>query len=156
MITFDKSEADRAIRTLTRVRLTDNPGDPEHVLHEICHAVILGAKAPFVGNLTAWVAEKLKISWFCLNDKTLRRADWQEILTCAAELRAVELLGWDSDPKSELGRKLTVSGVLNANVNLIEEATAERLIARLVDTEASYRRARQALDFAVVTAERYR
>jgi hypothetical protein len=95
----------------------------EHALHELCHAATLGLPFDrFDGFLTKSVGDKL------LDMRSLP-SDWNEIWTCAAELRAAALLGWDV---------WTARAILGGNVLVMSPRSAERLITERVWTERAY------------------
>jgi hypothetical protein len=99
------------------------PGyDVEHALHELCHAATLGlafdSKDGFVTN---------SVSDAILGMRTTA-ADWNEVWTIAAELRAAALLGWDVGSAMDL---------LAGNVSM-SSSRALLLISERVWTERAY------------------
>lgn len=100
--------------------------DEEHILHELAHATLLNLSLA-EERMSECIAER--VGWM-----TTRAADWHEVLTCAAELRAAELLGLN-------GIDYTPTAVLGGNTVAMPERIAERRIAELVETETTYRRA---------------
>lgn len=107
------------------------PGsDAEHALHELCHAATLRLDFDSQGGfLTRSVSETLQ-------GMNSLAADWNEIWTCAAELRAAALLGWDIGSAND---------VLGGNIDKMAYGRALRLIAERVWTERAYRYACSAI-----------
>jgi hypothetical protein len=119
-----------AIEALAQLPVVVPGYNREHALHELCHASTLGLDfAAQDGFLTSSVSKAL------LRFGPLG-ADWNEIWTCAAELRGAELLGWD------VGGPRTL---LDGNVDVIGEKRALVLIEARVGTDRAYRYAVRAV-----------
>jgi len=144
MLLIDRARALLALRSIADSEMTDERGDIEHALHEVCHAVVLGIAAPGPDDLSFVVGRKIQ----AMQTRSHARADWQEIMVVAAELRATELLG--GLPGG--GRHLTISDVLGGNTNSIPREEAEAHVQRLLGCETTYRRARAALCWAIASA----
>lgn len=132
--------------------------DEEGALHEACHAVTLGIRAPFDPGTPMHIGQAL--DWSRWPGPTEWQADWNEVITCSAEIRAMLMLGWDLEDEARgagpdgapIITRLARS-VLGGNVTRMNDEMAESMVERMVWTEASYRRARAAIDAARATVE---
>ena len=129
--------SDLPIFHLMKTGMFDIDNNEEHALHELCHAAILGvtweggASPPHLSYLVSNAIEDMD---------SLGARDWNEILTCASEIRAAMILGWEP---------LDAELILDGNVyGGMSESCAIKKIESLVWTEASYIRARKALQLA--------
>lgn len=102
----------------------------EHALHELCHAATLGLD---FGAEDGFVTRSVSRTMASMSP---RAADWNEIWTCAAELRAAELLGLS------VGSARFVVGY---NVQAMSTSKAVSLIRARIDSEAAYGHARRAI-----------
>ena len=77
-------QAREAIYELSLTHVTDRPGDPEHVLHELSHAATLriGPDVELTHAVSKAVRRMMSMSGGA------RRADMNEIMTTAVEIRA--------------------------------------------------------------------
>lgn len=128
--------SDLPILHLMRTGMFDIVNDEEHALHELCHAAILAvprAGSNALSSISSLVSDAIR-------GLSPHRGDWNEILTCAAEIRAAMLLGWEP-----LDAELILGGNVYGDMS---ESYAVKKIQDLVWTEASYRRARKALQLA--------